>query len=177
MKKLLILIISAFMINLSTSAKQIVVDDSLLTDNQKTMINTKNTVETVGQYVGLGKEIGEATNGCLTAITDNANKFANTKVGTWAMVLVTYKVIGKELISFVVGIIIFFVVLFVLLWQFKSGYLPRKTAKNAGLLQWFKGNIEYDIKYPDSDMKSAALVVLCVGMIINLIATAMIMFG
>lgn len=78
------------------------IPDSMMTDAQKAYINSKNIAvtaktqaEAAHQYIGIGRELGEAVNASLSAITDQSNKFANTRVGKFTTLIIFYKVCGS----------------------------------------------------------------------------------
>lgn len=75
------------------------IPDSLLTPEQRAFVKAeelKTTMSTTQQatssWIGVGKEIGEAVNGSMSAITENTNKFANTPVGKYTMFIVAFYV-------------------------------------------------------------------------------------
>jgi len=75
------------------------VPDSLLTADQLTKLNAsakvenaKATVEVAKGYIGLGHEVGVAVNDAMSAITEQANKFANTEVGRMVKWIILYKI-------------------------------------------------------------------------------------
>lgn len=112
---------------------KIVVDKSLLTpeqiaqaEAQATLDRTKSTVEQAGEWVGLGKEIGSAVDGALSALTERTDQFAKTDVGKFTMFLVAYKVIGSDLIQAVVGIPLFFVVVLMFIWLTRRNCMQRR---------------------------------------------------
>ena len=110
------------------NSNKVVVDRSILTADQLRQVQTSQTLDQVaqiGQYAGLGKEIGEGVNGALSAITDNANKFANTKVGVYTMWLVAYKVVGGRALRFVVGGIMLLLMFPTLVWAFRRNAIVR----------------------------------------------------
>ena len=72
-------------------------------EQQAAMRDTKAKVAQYGAWVGLGKELGSAIDGGLTAVEKHADNIANTKVGVFTMVLIAYKVIGTDVVQFVVG--------------------------------------------------------------------------
>lgn len=72
-------------------------------EQQAAMQDTKAKVAQYGAWVGLGKELGSAIDGGLTAVEKHADNIANTKVGVFTMVLIAYKVIGTDVVQFVVG--------------------------------------------------------------------------
>lgn len=97
------------MINLSVAQTQeqtVSIPVSQLTEQQKQTINTQQTVQTASQWVGLGKEIGEAFNGALSALTKNASDFATTDLGRFAMFMVAFKIIGPIIIGTVLWLLI-----------------------------------------------------------------------
>jgi muconolactone delta-isomerase len=69
----------------------VAVPASLLTADQKAQMEvaaTQAKIQTYGKWVGLGKEVGEAVNSSLAAVTDQTARFADTKVGKVTMALV-----------------------------------------------------------------------------------------
>lgn len=65
----------------------------------------------ISQYIGIGKEVGEAVKNGLESVVDVSNKFANTPVGQFTMVMIAWKILGKELLHLVVGIPVYIVLL------------------------------------------------------------------
>jgi hypothetical protein len=93
------------------------VPDSLLTAEQMTRLNAnakvadaKANVAVVSTYLGVGHEIGVAVNDAMSAITDQANKFANTDVGRMVKWIIIYK-ICKGLVLGMLSIIITWIVI------------------------------------------------------------------
>ncbi len=77
-----------------------------LTEQQKMAVaaqNTKESIEAIGKYAGIGKEVGEAVNNGLSALTHQVDTFANTKVGKFTMFMIAYKIMGKDIIQMCVG--------------------------------------------------------------------------
>ena len=163
--------------SLSSQAKLVTVEDSLLSDDQRSLLETKTHVQQAAQWVGLGKEIGIAVNDGLSSLTDQANKFANTKVGTWTMILVTYKVLGKDFIRYAVGLLFFIVAVIILFWQFKAGYYAHKIRTKGNIFSPLFGNPEYQVIEPSDEQRAWSLGILVIGFIVALIATGMTMFG
>jgi len=108
MKKFLSIILATLLLLLLilpifADGDTVVVPKNLLTDDQKAKLDAQQsaekvntTIKQVSSYVGLGKEIGQAVDGSLSALTNRANEFANTKVGTWTMWIVAYKILGQD---------------------------------------------------------------------------------
>lgn len=58
----------------------------------------------VSQWVGVGKEVGTAVREGLDAVVDKAEKFGTTKVGTFVMVMIAWKIMAREVLGVVLGI-------------------------------------------------------------------------
>lgn len=56
-----------------------------------------------GNWVGVGGEVGTAVREGLNAVVDVADKFGKTDVGRFTMILVAWKVIGKDIMRIVLG--------------------------------------------------------------------------
>lgn len=120
MKTLLLILTLAFT---SFSAD---VPDSLLTDAQKVALQTnkkveeaKATAQVASTYMGIGRELGEAVNSSLSAITEQSNKFANTSVGHLVIFIVLFKVC-KGLVVAAIGIpLVWFVSLMISLGLYR----------------------------------------------------------
>jgi len=82
----------------------VLVPKSMLSQAQVEALETKQELENLGEYAGLGKEIGEAINYALEAVTENAQKFSETDPGRLTMYLVFWKVAGEDLMGYVIGI-------------------------------------------------------------------------
>lgn len=124
MKKLLIyLILSCSVLTAQQKEETVEVPKSMLSDTQKQKLETANIkekAELYGNWVGLGKEIGSAVDGSLSALTTNADNFAKTGVGKFTMFLVAYKVIGTDLIQFVIGVPLMVIGFFVWVYSYWS---------------------------------------------------------
>ena len=59
------------------------------------------------EWVGIGKEIGEATKEGLDSVVSSADKFGATRVGIFVMAMIAWKVIGHQLFGVILGIPIF----------------------------------------------------------------------
>lgn len=58
-------------------------------------------VQQVSEWAGRGKEVGEAINSSLAAVTENTAKFADTKVGKFTMFIIAWKVLSDDLVGIV----------------------------------------------------------------------------
>jgi hypothetical protein len=68
---------------------------------------------------------GSVTDITLSKITDNTNKFADTKLGTIAMILIAYNVAGQDLVNFFIRLLalVVFLTLYIIWW--KRRMLPK----------------------------------------------------
>lgn len=176
MKKLFILA-SIMLLSFASQAELVTINDSLLTENQKVALKVENTVGLYGKYAGLGKEMGTAFTSFLSSLTKEAVSFSNTKLGGWAMILITWKVVGVDMLRVFVGIPVFLLVIVLLIWQFKVGYYPIKTQKTGGIWQRLKGTAEYEITQPNSNDKDRAFWVLVIGIGIDMIFLSIVLFS
>lgn len=113
MKYVLLMILALF-----TTSMAVEVPDSLITPDLRTKLNTtakvedaKANVEVARQYVGLGHEVGVAVNDAMSAITEQANKFANTEVGQMVKWIILYKICKSLVIGIVSIVLTWFVIL------------------------------------------------------------------
>lgn len=96
---------------------RVTVPESMLTAEQKATLAVEQTADRVAQYgewVGMGEEVGKAVSGALTAVTDSASKFADTKVGRLTVALVIWKVVARDAVGIVIGIPV--LITFIVLW-------------------------------------------------------------
>lgn len=95
-----------------------------------------NTLETYGEWAGMGKEIGVAMKEGLTAVKDVAVDFSKTDVGTYTMVLIAWKVVGEDVLGLSLGMIVFTVGMLFITWSYRRTVLTRKVCvQDDG---WFK---------------------------------------
>jgi hypothetical protein len=140
-------------------AKTIVVNESDLTTDQLVKIKTEaaqkaleGKLETYGKWVGVGGEIGQAIKDGLNAVVDVADKFGNTRVGNFTMVLVAWKIIGKDLVRILVGLLFIFVVSLLIFRNYRNSFTEHRICiEDNGWKFWLpkkyqvvKPNSEYD---------------------------------
>lgn len=121
---LVALMISPVVLSAQTKdTTMIMVPKSALSPTQLSELESKNIAERAkayGAWVGVGKEVGEAVNSSLAAVTDNAAKFADTKIGKYTMFIVVWKVIGKDILGFIYAFSIAAIGLPVLIWSYRQ---------------------------------------------------------
>lgn len=105
-------IISTIILSIGLSVSSAVeIPDSLLTSDQKAFVSQKTTQASVSGWVGIGKEVGDAVNSSMAAITTQTNNFANTPVGKYVLWIVTYTVLKNLIIAIALVSTMFFNVL------------------------------------------------------------------
>jgi len=124
------------------------VPKSQLTEQQKAQFATKTVTQQGHEWIGLGKEIGEAFNSALGAVTTNLDAFSRTRVGNWLMFLLVWKIIGAELMRVIIGTGIFLIGTFLLTWSYYKTCMTRSILlkKNPDKSK------EYKIINLDSDL-------------------------
>lgn len=104
------------------------IPENQLTDGQRANLQdqeAKSTIENVHGWVGLGKEVGEAVNTSLMAITTQADNFSKTGVGKLTVILVVWKVIGDQAIHIVGATVELLVFLPIFLWSYRKSCMTR----------------------------------------------------
>ena len=71
-------------------------------------------IEQFGDWVGVGGEVGIAVEEGLSAVVDVADKFGQTDVGKFTLVLIAWKVMGKDVVKILLGVVFFSVLVFLL---------------------------------------------------------------
>lgn len=123
--------------------EKITVNVSDLTSDQLMKIKLTNEAEALktniqnyGSWVGVGKEVGTAVKEGLLAVVDVSDKFGNTKIGTFTMYMVAWKVIGKDLVRIFLGIFSCLVISYILMKGLRRMYTYRIRVTGSWLLFW-----------------------------------------
>lgn len=143
-----------------TQEEMVSVPKSQLTAQQLAEIEMKNQVqkiESYGKWVGVGDEIGAAVRESLLGVVDVADKFGSTNVGKFTLVMVAWKIIGKDLVRIVLGVL--FIALFTLLIFriYRNLYVPRKIRKTGAWWKFWEKS-EYEIITPDDNWEGYVFV-------------------
>lgn len=122
--------------------KTYVVSADQLTSGQVASLEAEQqikTIEVVGKYAGVGKEIGEGVSGALGALNDEAQKFGDTKVGHFTMAMIAWKIMGDDimavshdLIGYVVGVPFMLLSCIALLWSYRRRCIPYTICVEKG---------------------------------------------
>jgi len=162
MKKIIGLIIMMLLIGINVQAqtqptKQVGDPTTYMTSEQLAkyysdikIAELEKKLETYGNWVGVGGEVGTAIKEGLTAVVEVADKFGNTDVGKFTMVMIAWKVIGKDLVRIVLGLIFIAVFTWLLIYSFKRTCVERRVLvknTNPGFLRYPKVK-EYEIIEP-----------------------------
>ena len=158
MKKLFLLFLLMFSVTVSsfsqTKDEQIVFKTSDLTADQLVKIKTQQKVDelqskiqTYGKWAGVGGEVGTAVREGLNAVVDVSEKFGNTKVGTFTMYLIAWKVVGVDITRIILGLLFVTIATIFILKALKS-LTTRKVSINGAWYQFWVTK-EYQIVEPD----------------------------
>lgn len=108
-----------------------------LTEQQKAQY-ASTTRETASEWVGFGHEVGVAFNEGLGAVATNVDKFGATRVGTFIMAVIAWRMIGKDLLRVTLSTFTWLICIGVLVWSYRrtcisrpvlSEVLPDRTKK------------------------------------------------
>lgn len=150
--------------NNSIKQEQLVVNASDLTPQQLLKIKSdqmlelqKNKIESYGSWVGVGGEIGTAVREGLTGVVDVSDKFGKTDVGKFTLVMVAWKVMGKDIIRIIIGLIFIISIIVIVFYSFRKNCITRKViVENPG---WFRYPKKYEIVEPKSYDGTLGLVI------------------
>lgn len=192
MKKIALIICLLSAISATAQQKQeemVSVPKSALTQQQLAQVEAKNLqdkIDTYGKWVGIGHEIGTALNESLSAVTSQANNFAQTPVGKMTAALVIYKVLGKDFMGYVVGLCIALIGVPVWIWSYRK-FLPRRyiasetfdptTGKRIGRLYGYGYQDDGKKGSLTTDERIGWLVGHWVGMLVLMIFISMTIWG
>lgn len=110
-------------------------------------------LEVYGKWVGVGGEVGTAIREGLDAVVDVSDKFGKTDVGKYTMILVAWKVIGKDIVRIILGFIFIFIMTLLFIKVYNNTFRAKKILienSNPGFLRYPKVK-KYEIVVPDND--------------------------
>lgn len=160
MKYLFTLLLLLFSVTLFAQTKTVTVDVNDLPQNLRATIEQEaerqamqHKVQAYGEWVGLGKEIGSAVDGSLSALTTNAIDFSQTDLGKITMALVIFKVAGEDLIGILIGALMMLTLI-----PLSSFYLFKKT-RTKTLIKGsrLRGTAEYQLTNYRADFLAGAV--------------------
>lgn len=162
MKHLILLFVLLFSVSSLTfgqtsnaNSGKIVVNASDLTPmqlekikNDAEVANLEKKLSTYGEWVGVGGEIGLAISEGLNSVVDVSTKFANTDVGKFTMIMIAYKIMGKDLVRIAFGILIFIIFTVYMFRYYKNSFTTLKISKQSnGIMFWLPKT--YELKEPE----------------------------
>lgn len=132
----------------TVNASDLTVDQLAKIKAEAEIKELQKKLDTYGNWVGVGGEIGKGIKEGLSAVVDVADKFGNTKVGTFTMVMVAWKIIGKDLVRIFLGIIFALIVTIFLFRSYRTSFMVHRVCtKPTGWQFWLPK--EYKIVEPD----------------------------
>lgn len=138
--------------------------------------HTPEPVEQVSKWVGIGHEVGIATKEGLNSVVDVAEKFGATKVGTFVMVMIAWKIMGSQLLGVVLGIPIGIAGICLWIWAMKRFFFGyRVLAKKEGKVKTYEDHPAYE--FDSRDSRAGVGAVGAVMLTAWMIASLVIIFG
>jgi len=141
----------------TTSDERIVVNKSDLTPDQIAKLKAEaqlelmeKKLETYGNWVGVGGEIGQAIDEGLNSVVNVAEKFGKTEVGKFTLVLIAWKVVGQDVVRILLGLIFIGMFTWLLIYSFRRTCIDRRVLiknENPGFMTYPKLK-EYKIVEP-----------------------------
>ncbi len=138
----------------NSEPEKIVVNKSDLTASQILKIESdariaelQKKVDTYGKWVGVGGEIGTAIKEGLNAVVDVSDKFGKTDVGKFTMVMIAWKVIGKDAVRIVLGLLLIIVATIFVSYAYRKNFTTRKIMVKGNRLLFWQPR-EYEIVEP-----------------------------
>lgn len=132
----------------------------------------------LGTWANWGKEIGVATREALTAVVDQSERFGATKVGTFVMVMVAWRIMGKDLMGFVIGVPMLITVLCLWVWTVKRLFFGYKAVDTRtgwlGLQKTYKLIPPY--KFSGDEARAFTAIAVIAGLGGGIAASLLIMF-
>lgn len=124
---LIVLVLMVASVFAQIDSTMVMVRKGDLPQNLLAKIETEQKIETYGKWAGMGKEIGISIREGLGALTEETNKFADTKVGVFVMFIIAFKVVGYAIIQLIVGVPLVLIGTIVFLWYFRNSCIRRRV--------------------------------------------------
>ena len=132
---------------ITVKTSDLTVDQLAKIKAQAELETLQQKLETYGSWVGVGGEIGNAVKESLNAVVDVSDKFGKTDVGKFTMVMVAWKIIGRDLLRIFFGIVFATIYTIFMFRYYKKGFTTYRIAiKDNGWKFWLPK--EYTIVKP-----------------------------
>lgn len=144
---------------ITVNSSDLTVDQLAKIELEKANAELQKKVDTYGKWVGVGGEVGIAVKEGLTAVVDVADKFGKTDVGKFTIYMVAWKVMGKDLIKIIIGLLFFFLFTTTLIFTYRRLVNPRRfLVENPGWLRYPKKYLVIESKYSADDTTLVAVI-------------------
>jgi hypothetical protein len=117
--------------------EKVTVPKSMLTQDQLRTLNQGGLRENVSAWAGVGKEVGEAVNSSMKAISEQTNSFANTKAGKITIYLLIWKLFGNQAVHLTGGFLLMLIFLPLWIWSYRKTCLDRSIRTGKDTYQVF----------------------------------------
>jgi hypothetical protein len=131
-------VFSSFPAFAQTERKKIVMYEDELTSDQLAKSKVDQQIEKYEQYGDIYSKMNAIADGSgklLSNISTEVNKFADTKVGLFTVIMIFYTVIGNDIIRILASSIVFLLITPLFVWSYKKNCIPRnvlETEKGEG---------------------------------------------
>lgn len=102
-------------------------------------------VDNVKKYSEIGKAFGSAFKECWSTVSDDAGKFAQSSTGKWAMVLVSWKIMGSDatnllntIVHYTIGLTLIFISTLAFVYFFRKNCVIRPVKNIERFTFWHK---------------------------------------
>lgn len=103
----------------------------------------ESKLQTYGNWVGVGGEIGKGVKDALMAVVDVSDKFGKTDVGKFTLVMVAWKIMGKDVVRILLGLMFLTIAVTFIYKQFKHLTVRRVVKKTNGIKFWQPKEYEF----------------------------------
>jgi hypothetical protein len=100
--------------------------DKLITEQKAQLAVAEKKIEQFGDWVGVGGEVGKAIEEGLSAVVNVADEFTGTDVGKFTMILVAWKVMGKDVVKILLGMFFFGVMTLLVIRIYRNSVQSRR---------------------------------------------------
>lgn len=126
------------------------------------------TVERANEWVDIGEGIGAGVAAAARETGQVVNEFANTPVGKMTTFVILYKVVGKDIISFIVGSIL--LIAFVSIWLV---YTNKMFSKEKTIT--INADKSRTIEYRDKEWSEGSVGACILSVLVLLVVSALLL--